>query len=339
MSLPPLPITYQVSSLPVQNDTDIKQILRYLDTNITSIVRYLQRIKDSFIEETANAVIVSPNAGIRSLDSLVIAEQFLDRVDDTNVKLAIQSAGNTHTFTLSWAGELAHSRQASDTVYTSTLSGITLNLTGTPNRISVSGSTTESAGGSVGTIDIEAAYVGQASITTLGTVSTGNWKAGSGTGIIVPAGTINVQTSATGIGNGADTTDDTLFTYNLPLNSLSTNGLSIRAMASGHYATNVNSKRTKFWFAGTVIADSGVITLSNVDWKVEVEIIRIDATHVSCTGRYTSSMVVSTVTVTPNLVVSDLTSNASIVKITGASTITGAANDVLGYAVKATFEN
>ncbi len=52
-----------------------------------------------------------------------------------------------------------------------------LNLTGTSNRISVSGSTTLSAGGSVGTIDIASTYVGQTSITTLGTIATGTWNA------------------------------------------------------------------------------------------------------------------------------------------------------------------
>jgi hypothetical protein len=48
----------------------------------------------------------------------------------------------------------------------------TITTTGTSNRISVSGGT-----GLTPTIDIDAAYVGQTSITTLGTIATGTWSA------------------------------------------------------------------------------------------------------------------------------------------------------------------
>ena len=47
-----------------------------------------------------------------------------------------------------------------------TKSGNTLNVGGTTNRISVAADS----------IDISAAYVGQTSITTLGTISTGTWN-------------------------------------------------------------------------------------------------------------------------------------------------------------------
>jgi hypothetical protein len=48
----------------------------------------------------------------------------------------------------------------------------TITTTGTPNRISVSG------GGTITpTIDIDSAYLGQTSITTLGTINFGNWQA------------------------------------------------------------------------------------------------------------------------------------------------------------------
>lgn len=42
--------------------------------------------------------------------------------------------------------------------------------------------------------------------------------------------------------------------------------------------------------------------------------------------------------VAPNLVVADLGANASIIKVTGASPTTGAANDVLGYGMKVWLE-
>src|SRR6267143_1979538 len=47
-----------------------------------------------------------------------------------------------------------------------------ISVAGTANRISTSGTTTLSVGGTVSTLDIAATYVGQASITTLGTIGT-----------------------------------------------------------------------------------------------------------------------------------------------------------------------
>lgn len=162
---------------------------------------------------------------------------------------------------------------------------------------------------------------------------------GSGSGVMTNIGRANAQTSSGGIGNTAATTDDTLFTYSLPLNSLDANGKSVRGIASGHFASNGNNKQVKFWFAGTAVADSAVVTHNNVDWQCDIEVTRIDATHVSCVGRFSASGTADVITVTANLVVSDLTSNASVIKITGASPTTGAANDVLGYQMRTEFMN
>ena len=163
---------------------------------------------------------------------------------------------------------------------------------------------------------------------------------GAGTGTTTRVGLANVQTSSAGVGNGADTTDDTLFTYTLPLNSLSTNGKSMRIRAWGKLAANANNKTVKLWFAGTAIVSSGVITFNAKDWSADIELTRIDATHVSCVGTYyDDTATAEIVTVTANLVVADLAANTSILKVTGASPTTGAANDVLGHGMKTWFEN
>jgi hypothetical protein len=75
------------------------------------------------------------------------------------------------------------------TVDSNLTASTSLSLTGTSNRITVSGSTTLSAGGSVGTIDISASYVGQTSITTLGNITIGTWS----------ADTISVSKGGTGL--------------------------------------------------------------------------------------------------------------------------------------------
>ncbi len=164
--------------------------------------------------------------------------------------------------------------------------------------------------------------------------------AGVGSGVGKLIGVVDAQVSSAGIGNGADTTDDTLFTYTLPLNSMSANSKSIRVRGWGKTAANANAKDVKLWFAGTAIADSGVLNLNNSAYTVEMEVTRIDATHVSAVGSWNDNgLTTGDVTVQANLVVSDLTTNNSVVKLTGASTVIGAANDVLGYGMKTWFEN
>lgn len=153
-------------------------------------------------------------------------------------------------------------------------------------------------------------------------------------------GVANVQTSAAGVGNGADITDDTLFTYSLPINAMSANGKSVRVRASGTFAGNIHSKEVKIWFAGTAVADSGVLTLSGDDWTIEFEATRIDATHVSVIGTFfATSATAQVVKVNANLSVANLTTNASVIQVTGASTVSGAASDVVGYMMKTWFEN
>jgi len=75
-------------------------------------------------------------------------------------------------------------------------SGTVTSVTGTTNRIT-------SSGGATPAIDISASYVGQASITTLGTIATGVW---SGTVILVAKGGTGVAT-ITGLVSGNGTSN------------------------------------------------------------------------------------------------------------------------------------
>lgn len=60
----------------------------------------------------------SSTSGITSLGGQTGATQTFADADDTNVTLTISSAGDTHTFTLGWAGALIKGRQHASTVYT-----------------------------------------------------------------------------------------------------------------------------------------------------------------------------------------------------------------------------
>lgn len=71
----------------------------------------------------------------------------------------------------------------------------TLTVAGTASRISVTGGTQDLSANRTWTVDIDAAYVGQTSITTLGTIGTGVWN---GTAVGVQYGGTGANLSATG---------------------------------------------------------------------------------------------------------------------------------------------
>ena len=95
---------------------------------------------------------------------------------------------------------------------------VTINVAGTTNRISVTSDA----------IDIASTYVGQSSITTLGTISTGTWQ---GTGVGVAYGGTGITTVAKGsvlVANTANTfsglsgvTDGDVLTYNATSDTVS----------------------------------------------------------------------------------------------------------------------
>jgi hypothetical protein len=139
-----------------------------------------------------------------------------------------------------------------------TKSGNTLNVVGTTNRILVNADS----------IDISSSYVGQSSITTLGTITTGTWN-GS-----VIGGTYG----GTGINNGSYTitlggnisTAGSLTTAGAYATTLTTTGnTSVTLPTSGTLATLAgteslsNKTITASSFSGTTLAASGLVTLTN----------------------------------------------------------------------------
>jgi hypothetical protein len=133
-----------------------------------------------------------------------------------------------------------------------TKTGNTLDVVGTTNRITVN---TDS-------VDIASTYVGQSSITTLGTIGTGTWQ-----------GTIIGPTyGGTGINNGTKTiTLGGSFTHTgaHTLGLTTTANTSVTLPTTGTLATLAGSESlsnktiTSSSFSGTTIAGSGLITFTN----------------------------------------------------------------------------
>lgn len=140
------------------------------------------------------------------------------------------------------------------------------------------------------------------------------------------SGMLNAQSVSTG--NGADTTDDTAYSFILPagwLALLGTNsGLLVRFW--GVSAANGNNKTFKLFFGTTTAISSGVVTINNKGWQASFEMLRSGTSTQTIIGSATSDATGIGTTVTA--ATEDETA-AITIKGTLASGTTGAANDLV----------
>lgn len=138
------------------------------------------------------------------------------------------------------------------------------------------------------------------------------------------SGMVNAQYTAAG--NGADTSEDTLYTYTLPANTLKNPGQTLHIHCWGATAANGDNKTMKLYFGASVVPTPTAAT-NNKGWDMWL--------HVTRTGSTTSQVVigtglVDTTSVTPynNAGTDDMTT-ALTIKCTGTAG-TGNANDIAG---------
>lgn len=97
---------------------------------------------------------------------------------------------------------------------------------------------------------------------------------GNGAGTFFPQGQISAQVSAAGIGNGADTTEDTLFTFSLPANSFDKVGRGVSIFAAGSLANNAHTKTVKVYFGTGIVFTVIAATTGNVAWQAILNVFR-----------------------------------------------------------------
>lgn len=130
--------------------------------------------------------------------------------------------------------------------------------------------------------------------------------------------------------NNGTTVETDLYTNTLAASTLNANGDVVSAHYAGTFVNSTSTKQLKVYFGGTVIFDSGALTVSAAtDWVVNVNVMRESSSAVRCsvtanlTGASTGSFAKYTS-------IGGLTlSNTQILKITGTAAAVGAAsNDI-----------
>lgn len=131
----------------------------------------------------------------------------------------------------------------------------------------------------------------------------------------------------------AGTTQENLYTYTLPANSMSVNGDKLRVEYGGEFTANTNTKRLFPKFAGTVLATGQVSATSATDWAIDYYLIRVSNSVVRYTVEFTAvgePVVVESGEITGL----DLTANAYDVDLDGRTVTTaGELTAKTGYGV------
>lgn len=133
-------------------------------------------------------------------------------------------------------------------------------------------------------------------------------------------------------GGNTTTTETDLYTYTTAASQLSVNGQKIDAEYGGLFVSSATATRqVRIYFAGTLIFDTGALTLSlSSAWTTYVTLIRVSSTVI----RYQISFTTEGAALAAYTAVGELTgltlSNTNILKITGQSAGVGAAtNDIV----------
>lgn len=89
-----------------------------------------------------------------------------------------------------------------------------------------------------------------------------------------PAGVERLTSNTTQTGTDADVNEKDLWTYTIPANTLTANGQVIEIWACGNFANNAQGKRLRFYFGGTLVADTLAQAVQDQGWQMLCRVFR-----------------------------------------------------------------
>ncbi len=144
---------------------------------------------------------------------------------------------------------------------------------------------------------------------------------GGGAAMAAGGGNLAVFASQVGVGNGADTTEDTLFTGSLPSNSLNIVGRELSIQAWGNITATSATKNARVYFGTTVIANIAYTLAQTGAWLVIATIVKTAANQqavvVSSDTVVSGTLTRSVATFSP----AEIDTAAIILRVTGQSSV------------------
>lgn len=141
------------------------------------------------------------------------------------------------------------------------------------------------------------------------------------------ASVVPLSVITTGLGNGADQTEDVLATYSLPANSFGAKGIQgLYIQAWGHCATNGDTKQMNLYF-GTAEMSTPAAATSNKNWYLELTVFRTAASVFTVLGQ--GDVDLTAVTPFRSIALAATETAAIIIKCTGQDTSANTANAIV----------
>lgn len=151
-----------------------------------------------------------------------------------------------------------------------------------------------------------------------GTIASPTWVLVSGG--ILASSALSKQFSVAGVGNGADTTEDTLFTYTLPANALASVGNEIDITAWGTVAATSATKTVKVYFGTSIVPSAVYTTTQTGSWEINLTVFK-QAASVQIAHAEVDSGGATTTRAVSDLNGSETDTAGIVIKVTGQSSV------------------
>lgn len=139
---------------------------------------------------------------------------------------------------------------------------------------------------------------------------------------------LNTQMNSAGVGNGADLTEDTLFTYTIAANQLANVGDRLHIVAAGIMVSSTDNKTARVKFGGQNAISLTTTSTTTVQWRIETDIVKTAASVQSSSALGTMSGIVAAQAVLGSAAWTVTDTAAIALLVTGQNTTNSTANTI-----------